>query len=517
MYEVLTSIKIDTMIQINCYPSPFVFQPLENLLKQINWLPQELDDYLTLFLIDPRNKEYKAYRKESHLTDAQDQENQLRFLTGHETERKLRNLARKVVAHLEKEQLVFNLEPRFELSDKLLFFIQQLNLFLPGIARIEFKIPASRVLALSAEEELFFSSTSIKVERAEEIINIASDCMYAGDYWTAINFLLAIRDLPLPQYTTTEIFEKLAFCHRVMGDIFEATFYNEAALRSGNFKQRNRARYSLAMLNLKNYPMQFKRIELAEKYLQEAYAEMEITEYDPQKKEVDLIFNRNGYALVLYRKGQVEEAVGLVNNGITRLDEIDTSYAKFHQSVLYYNLFQCNQAEKEYELAEKNIKHLISTDKKYPQYYIHLANFYARQSKTKKAIESIETGIEEAADYYRLYYFLGFFRYVDGQLERAITAFKKALELNPADLGSLAYLTSIYSAQNDFDTVRKYTEQFEVAFCNTEHGEIIFNNQITAILQDLSPDNTAAFQNMIDTFERINPDSFVLEAFKELQ
>lgn len=499
------------MYKIFCNPSPFVFNPINDLLQQINWRPEELDDYLALYFLNPTSQKYKMYRQHSHLTDAQSREDQLRFLGNSEVDRKLLHLARTIVQTVDGQKIVFAIEPNFHLHEKLLFFINNLNIYSSQIAEIIFEPKHHKVQQMSSVETLYFSSPKQRAENAEKIINIAKDCIHAANYWTAINFLLSIRDLDLPPAINAEVMEQLALSYRAVDAIFEAKFYNEALIRVGNLNQRKKARYSLAMLHTRNFPNKFKSLDIAADYLNVAYKELSEAEYDEATKGVDMVFNRNGYALVLFRKGKVDEATTIVENGIAKLDLIDTASAKFHQSVLFYNLFQCYVAQKQYDKAADTLKGLLEKDHKYHPYYVHLANFYIRQDNPIDALVTLEKGIGQTPSFYLFHYIKGTILYETEDKAAAIESFKTALHLNPYDFKSLAHLTNLYNAQGAYEEVAALTQNFEFAYNNHPHGATIFNNKLIAMLNDGSITDPDVFNKMVLSFERLNPDSTMME------
>lgn|GEM_PF-4336342 len=508
------------MIEIPCAPSPFVFKPIYHLLKKSDWELEELDDKLILNFINPLKKEYKIFKKESHLTDGQTKEYQLRFLGNREIDKKLMHIARKLRGKLLGKEVRFLFSCHFKPSDKFLQFINYMELFSDSTTTINmsyqnrFLKPAFEENEIRRIENLYFASEMVRIQNAELIFEASRDCSNAEDYQSAINLLISIRDLDLEKALNLDIISHLAICHRAAGEFMQSTFYNQIALEKGNLNQRVRAHYSLAMLNIRHYPLKFRNLEKGGQYLQDIYQELLSENYSTEKKEFDLVFNRNGYALVEYRNGNLDEATQLVENGIERLGKISTAYAIFHQSVLYYNLFQCYAAKNNFSKAEATLQQLLKIDEKYFAYYLHLVNFYLRHSKFDEALGKLCEGIKVAPNFFRFYYLIGLIKYQHEEFESAIEAFEKALSLNPLDVRSLAYLTSIFNMQSRYKKVLDLTNYFNFRQNNHSQGEIILNNKIIALLNTEHSFETIA--SLINKASELRPESVVIENLRNV-
>ena len=82
-----------------------------------------------------------------------------------------------------------------------------------------------------------------------------------------------------------------------------------------------RANYAKSMLCARHHPPYLRSIDEAGRLLEEAYELFEaMTEEDNPKLVFEKVFDRNGYALVQFRRGNVDSAVDLVTRGIETLD-----------------------------------------------------------------------------------------------------------------------------------------------------------------------------------------------------
>lgn len=107
------------------------------------------------------------------------------------------------------------------------------------------------------------------------------------------------------------------------------------------------ARYSLAMLYMRVFERGIIPREKPEKLLNEGYEIL--NSLDSIKNDILLnkIFNRNGYALVLFEKRQLDTAESLMRDLLLLAQPLvkKEPRAKLHVAVLTYNLFQVEEAQ----------------------------------------------------------------------------------------------------------------------------------------------------------------------------
>lgn len=113
------------------------------------------------------------------------------------------------------------------------------------------------------------------------------------------------------------------------------------------------------MLYLRHHPKYLRLNEKGKMFLNEAYGNFGENEISFHK-----VFNRNGYALYLFRENQVSEAIKLLKEGIKTLstNKLSEEDNFFHESVLTYNLTQCYIKIGSFENACKYFNRLIEMD-----------------------------------------------------------------------------------------------------------------------------------------------------------
>ena len=229
-------------------------------------------------------------------------------------------------------------------------FIQYLQLYGLSTINIRFtqaSIPATYTCeATKIAEKLYFSDEVTRVKEAGALLETARTCSHAGDYYSAINLLVALKDAPITdKWLETEVYLHLALCYRLIEKSIQSEFYYNLCVTSGNFRQKNSALYALSMIYLRHHTSKHLDTSRGTQYLKKAY-QLLLKEPDSERIQVDRVFNRNALALVLFKKGDIEGAQRLVEQGIKLLNHTDTRYSKSHQTVLYYNYFQCLVAKK---------------------------------------------------------------------------------------------------------------------------------------------------------------------------
>ena len=486
IYQKLNSYFL--MVKICCNKSPFVYLPIRLLIGTLGYQPQSVYDHLCLRLADPLNKKYTPYKKSSHLTDVQNKEEQIRFLGTPETDRKLMHLARVLIPYIH-QPITFVVNPSFKEANHLLQFIQYMMLqsgSIPPIT-IEFSTkntPSEDSCKENKEAELhYFYDETDRREKAPLLLAFAKECANAGDYYSAINFLTSLKELDFKEdkLLELEIYEHLALCYRLVGDTLRSAFYYKRCLDEGDDTKGNSASYGLSMLYLRHHPRKYLDREKGAGYLEKSY-QILMDLPDTDKTVVDRVFNRNGFALVLFKRGNIKGAETMVEKGISRLNAIDTHYSKFHQSILYYNLFQCFAKQKKCDKASEVMEHLISLDPLFFAYYEFLAEFYIKINELDKGEYVLKRGVSIDENYFNFYFLLGKINYLKNDLLPAIKNFEKAYALNPLSDASLCYLTTLYNSQEKYQETADLLEPFDLTYHNGYTGELIFGNKMIALL-----------------------------------
>lgn len=104
------------------------------------------------------------------------------------------------------------------------------------------------------------------------------------------------------------------------------------------------------------------------------------------------LFNRNGYALVLFRKDRVEEAKDLMVDCINKIDKLSIhdreEELELYRSVLVYNLAQCYEKLGDYNNAIISLNKLLDKDELMDTYYLDLSRIFGLVNDLDSAISS---------------------------------------------------------------------------------------------------------------------------------
>lgn len=496
------------MIAIYCPPSPFIFKPINLLLHHVDWKKREVADSLIFHLLEPMNKEFQRNRKNSHMTDAQNHETQLRFLGNTFLENRLRNFAMKLTGYLDPVPIEIHLHPDFVFHKMFQLFIKYFSVFHKSTVSIQIRLPrqGEEVFKLNEVELHYFLSPENRKEYGEVIFKAAHNCIHAMDYWSAQNLLLSVVDIGLSQKFQAKVIDKLALAYRAESNFGQASFWSQRILEIGDVLERKRAHYGMAMMYIRNYSPSFRSLEQAEYHLNIAYKEIEKYDYDSVEKEIDMLFNRNGFALILFRRGKVEKARDIVAHGIKRLGQLNTPQALFNQSVLMYNLFQCQIVLKDFDEAEQTIQELIAIDPQFHSYYIYYYRFLKKQGKNEEALHLLNQMIANLPAHYFFHLLKGETLFDLGEKETAKIEFEKAQNLNPFDDNGKLFLTEIYAEINSYFDLINLTSSSSGLSKNPDNGESIILQKIIALLHTDSK-NISYIQNLLDQAISFHPSS----------
>jgi tetratricopeptide (TPR) repeat protein len=175
-----------------------------------------------------------------------------------------------------------------------------------------------------------------------------------------------------------------------------------------------------------------------EEYLElslRAIAEADFTEAE---RHFQVVFNRNGLAMIRNFQGRFQEAIDLCRAGSVRLDEhLSAEEHRLHRSILTYNTAQVYAAVGSYELAIKHFSQAIAMDPNYSEYYNDRGSVYLRLGLLEEARADYGLAIELSPPYFEVFTNLGQCYRRIGVMTKAIEAYSRALDLEPAQVLAL--------------------------------------------------------------------------------
>jgi tetratricopeptide (TPR) repeat protein len=272
--------------------------------------------------------------------------------------------------------------------------------------RIHLLVTAGR--ALDDDEAAFLK------DEAKRYVNV-------GDAWTAERLLMRLLDRSDPQ-----VDNMLGLVHTMLGQTVQAEFFYRRWRRSPQPGDRPRADYALAMLYARHHPPALRDLDRTAALLEEAHGDLlGLTPDDLPDLAFETVFNRNGYALVLFRRGQVDEAIALLESGIRSLPGgRDGVY--LHRTVLMYNLAQCYKALGRLGDAVTTYRQLLEVDGFMPEYRMELARCLLDADLVGEAATELETAAAMDPAIAECWSLLGFARMATGDLGGAATAWARA-------------------------------------------------------------------------------------------
>ncbi len=394
--------------------------PVRDLIKQVSFQSKSQNTDIALSMLFGTTKETINARKHSHLTHSNDMDHQIRFPLRDRVNHSIKKLSAECALIL-KEKNINSLSTNYTANDytAVTFFDQLANY---GIdIQNDLKNFKNSTELLSEKELNILSSAS-----ESDILNYARERVYSGDYQTAYNVLSNITN----DKRTDSINHLLGLCCNFFNRTEESEIHFNKMLSSQNILSQIKATYVLSMLYLRLHPKEMQDLEKAEKYLELGHKLIEenttISDY-----YFHSVFNRNGYALCLFRRGKVFDALKMLDNGIQKLQLSNDGAKDLHKSVLEYNAVQCLKALQRYQECEKRCKYLISIDPLFPEYKLELAAIYLEQKKWPEALEILLQAEKQDPDIAETYALRGYLFLEKNELNLAIIEYRKANEKSP--------------------------------------------------------------------------------------
>lgn len=352
------------------------------------------------------------------LTDNQDIEHQLRFYEKSYGLSLVNSITIKLVERTKVgEKVVINL---YELSELEEFFLNRLEKIKPGDWNFEYKNIQHKILPVDY---------TYKAMRLYQNI---------GDTWTAriISDFLLKSDALISKNSRS--LRDISFNYFGLDDIFatKAIILEAVKLKAETAEENNilvSGMYILSLLYSRHLPKPFRDFDKSASYLNKAYEIILNEEIPVENRLFEKVFNRNGYAFILFFEKKYNETVSLM---LSLIDEIkpvvrENSFSKLHLAVLMYNLFQVYNLSGNTERAQATITELFLLDPNDVEYkydYIRFLFENGRAEETKEILDDLqENNIGDPV--FQNSYYAQYFMVLD-QFEKALPFAYKAVIYN---------------------------------------------------------------------------------------
>lgn len=406
--------------------------PVRDLIEKVGFKPTTVDSRITIALFCGFSESVRESRILSHLTHSTEIQHQIRFPMRVRVLRGVRKLASAIAPKVSQ-----NLAVRLAADDELsIEFFLELEAHGVQVTYLPFAGAGSEFASPRELESLLKLKMPIDVRG---LLAIASERTYSGDYRTAYQLLMRIPE----HLRTSDVHHHLGMCTNYFERTEESETHYLRCFESDDIVTRASAAYMISMLYLRWHSKEKHSLDQAEKFLDRAYQELgEISDFET--REFQRVFNRNGYALCLYRRGRVEEALQMLKSGVSVLDtsiarsdaEGRPSHRYLHRSVLLYNAVQCLAALQQFEECEAMCAELISSDPLFPEYHlefgrIHLMQASGDESRLSAALECFASAESLDSAIPELHALKGFTFIECGRLAEAKASYEEALKLDP--------------------------------------------------------------------------------------
>lgn len=204
-----------------------------------------------------------------------------------------------------------------------------------------------------------------------------------------------------------------------------------------NPERRGQLHYLLAMLYARFFPQ--RDLARGEELLELGMRDLEKADMDESTRHFQMVFNRNGLAMIRHFQGRFQEAIDLCREGFDRLNaHLSPDRHRLHRSVLLYNLAQVYSALGEHEEAIRHYTAAMEMDPHYSEYFNERGNIFLRLGRYDEARSDYLAAIELSPPYFEVWTNLGqCYRKLE-RMQEAVDAYSRALDLEPSQL--LAYL-----------------------------------------------------------------------------
>ena len=332
---------------------------------------------------------------------------------------------------------------------------------LPGAARAALHDARADDLAARGETSLELGAIAFHRERgsdpagagARALRRALEYCLDHGFYHATIDLgrrgraVVDVDDLDMYWAFTTKMTSSLA----ALGRAAEAEqLYWEARAATSSTQIHMQAAYATAMLYTRHHDVAQRDDDTAKGWINLAIA---MSAQLPERKEraARSVFNKNGLALIEVHRGDLPEALRLVDEGLAHLDaELGGDEHRLHRSVLRHNRAQVYQGLGRLDEALADYSAVIAADPNYAEYYFDRAGLLRQLGRTAEALADYERTIRLSAPFAEAYYNRADLRWSSGDPSGALVDFDYVLELDPDCVDAYLNRSGLLAAMGDF-------------------------------------------------------------------
>lgn len=422
------------------------FSPVKALIEVTDRSHWPREALIGLKLISPYDPACSSIGSEASLTDAAQAQDRIRFFLKDRLIRNFRDVGRAWLSAM--GPCVVEVTHAELLDEGSRLFLETLAT-LPGRGvDVRLRVGAgdsaanARPPENSREErinQLFAQVGSASEADLDDLYEQAVEYLSVGDSWTAERILRGIQ----PHRDAPAIWGRLGLAYTMQGRTLEAEFCYLRWRCDPDPVGVAGADYALSMLYARHHPEHLRSLDRTAEYLEHGYGALDrVGEDDDRDLTFHRVFNRNGYALVEFRRGRIDEAIEHLTNGISKLRS-GSAIHRMHQTVLIYNLAQCYRRIGKIDAAIDAYLELLGVDGKMPEYHMELAHCYLSQEQFSEALACLLEARNLGPSIQEVHSLLGFAYLQIGKTTEALDAYRVAHECDPQDVEALydyAYL-----------------------------------------------------------------------------
>lgn len=267
------------------------------------------------------------------------------------------------------------------------------------------------------------------------VFHAMDHCLCNGFYEACVDYGrrgLALVD-PRTEHDRWWAFTKgVTLCLSILGRTYEAEkLDDQARLNSVKPAVHMAAAYNTAMLYTRHNDPQDRDEFKAKAWLNSAIATASLIE-NRGDRAFQSAFYKNGLALVEVNLGEPAEALRLVDEAISSLDELlGPDEHVLHRSVLKNNRARVYLSLGRIEEALADYAIVIQEDPNHAEHYLERGNILRRLGRPEEALEDYARAMRLSPPFPEIYYNRGDLRLNEGDTEGALADFSYVIELVP--------------------------------------------------------------------------------------
>jgi len=212
------------------------------------------------------------------------------------------------------------------------------------------------------------------------------------------------------------------------------------------------------MLHARHHPRSLQDLTTAEQLLNKAWAVLENMDSEDEQVIYEKVFNRNGFAYVLYRRKEYDKVASLLERHLTDLEA--TRFANtVHHTVLLNNLGRLYALLGRNDQAEEKLRRAVDLDPDFAEYWSDLASLLIDLGRYDNAVAALKEAERCSDSIAGIFALRGYLEYKLNNYAAAAQYYERAFARDPSNAELALDAAEMWAESGEAESCRAWIQK----------------------------------------------------------